>query len=207
MASRIRNSVRRGFRLIVAIAGFAAGGCDQKPVSPPPPVPAIATPAPQLPSGNSTPEGAAVDLARAFIQSDAATFRALCWNAGGKPPQHYQRFIESVARDIEDAKKLGRQVGGASFSISKVFKARDCRLKDSAFLECCTAFGVLDVRLVDIETPLWGRACRIRTLVVRQQSDQRWYVILWPDAFRALAIELYAEPDSTELWRPPIESR
>src|SRR5580692_5359762 len=78
------------------------------------------------PTGQSTPEGAACDLARAFINHDVSKFKNICLPpyGGGDGRKQYESFLKKTADSIRvEAKKSTPSPTGPK-SIGKVFAAR-----------------------------------------------------------------------------------
>ncbi|MEQ1750807.1 MAG: hypothetical protein ABL974_15370, partial [Prosthecobacter sp.] len=65
--------------------------------------PKLSVTADGFPSGHDTPEGAACDLARAFIKHDASLFTNTCIRlyAGGKGPPDYVTFLHSTVESMK----------------------------------------------------------------------------------------------------------
>src|SRR5208282_3881350 len=79
-----------------------------------------------FPSGHDTPEGAACDLARAFINRDAGQFAETCIKpyANGKSQDDYATFLKRTIESIKlEAAKTEPSTGGPK-AIGKVFAAR-----------------------------------------------------------------------------------
>src|SRR3954468_516525 len=87
--------------LSIAICSFAAEKTKPK----------LKVAADGFPNGHDTPEGAACDLARAFIKRDASLFTNTCIRpyAGGKGPPNYVAFLTSTVESMkaEAARKDG----------------------------------------------------------------------------------------------------
>jgi hypothetical protein len=56
-----------------------------------------------FPTGQATPEGAASDLARAFMARDAVEFRQICIRpyGGGQPRTEYTQYLNGVADHLK----------------------------------------------------------------------------------------------------------
>lgn len=122
-----------------------------------------------FPAGHDTPEGAACDLARAFIERDAETIRAEAVRAEASP--------------------------GGPKAIGKVFAARRLSRNGPASYGYA-AFGFQDVMFVDVGAFLHdGNRALNRTLVIRDK-DGKWYVHPLPDASPLLSAGLNDEAAS-----------
>jgi hypothetical protein len=75
-----------------------------------------------FPTGQTTPEGAAADLARAFIARDDALFRRTCIRPYG--PEGYPRFLEGVVASMKQEAAGRRPSPGGPKLLQKVFAAR-----------------------------------------------------------------------------------
>jgi hypothetical protein len=152
-----------------------------------------------LPSGHDTPEGAACDLARAFINRDARLFSSTSIRlyAGGNGPEAYARFLRETVQSIkaEAAKKELSPQGPKS--IGKVFAARHLS-KSGPVSYGSAVFGFQDIMFVDIGVYLRnGEPAINRTLVIKDR-DGKWYVHPDPSASPLLSYGLNEEKDSVE---------
>jgi hypothetical protein len=143
-----------------------------------------------LPSGHNTPEGAACDLARAFINRDARLFSSTSIRlyAGGAGPEAYARFLRETVQSIktEAAKKEPSPQGPKS--IGKVFAARHLS-KSGPVSYGYAVFGFEDVMFVDIGVYLHnGQRAINRTLVIKDR-DGKWYVHPDPSASPLLSMD------------------
>src|SRR5688572_22397106 len=86
------------------------------------PHPRARAPEDKFPAGSATPEGAACDLARAFITADAARFRAVVIRSYGPPA--YVAFIDRVVNEIQKEAAAPAPSPEGPRAISKVFAAR-----------------------------------------------------------------------------------
>jgi hypothetical protein len=130
-----------------------------------------------LPSGHDTPEGAACDLARSFINRDAKLFSSTSIRlyAGGKGPKEYAKFLQDTVQNInaEAAKKEPSPQGPRS--IGKVFAARHLS-KSGPISYGHAVFGFEDIMFVDVGVYLHnGERAMNRTLVIKDR-DGKWYV-------------------------------
>jgi hypothetical protein len=150
-----------------------------------------------FPSGHDTPEGAACDLARAFINRDEKLFSATSIRlyAGASGPPAYAQFLQQVVRNIkaEAAKKvLSPQ---APKSIGKVFAARHLT-KSGPVSYGYASFGFQDIVFVDVGVYLQnGDRSMNRTLVIKDK-DGKWYVHPDPSVSPLLSEGLNEEQSS-----------
>ena len=150
-----------------------------------------------LPSGHDTPEGAACDLARAFINRDERLFSTTCVRlyAGGNGPAAYAKFLKDTVQSIkaEAAKKQPSPYGPKS--IGKVFAARHLSMSGPASYGYA-GFGFEDIMFVDVGVYLHnGERALNRTLVIKD-SDGKWYVHPDPSASPLLSAGLNEEKAS-----------
>ncbi len=150
-----------------------------------------------LPSGHDTPEGAACDLARAFINRDESLFSRTCVRlyAGGKGPEAYAKFLRETLQSIEQeaAKKEPSPQGPKS--IGKVFAARHLSKSGPVSYGDAT-FGFQDIMFVDVGVYLHnGERALNRTLVIKDR-DGKWYVHPAPSVSPLLSEGLNEEKPS-----------
>jgi hypothetical protein len=150
-----------------------------------------------LPSGHDTPEGAACDLARSFINRDEKLFSttSIRLYAGGTGPEVYAKFLQETVLSIkaEAAKKDPSPQGPKS--IGKVFAARHLS-KSSPASYGNAAFGFVDIMFVDIGVYLHnGERAMNRTLIIKDR-DGKWYVHPDPSASPLLSEGLNEEKAS-----------
>ena len=150
-----------------------------------------------LPSGRDTPEGAACDLARSFINRDEKLFSttSIRLYADGNGPEAYAKFLQETVQNIkaEAAKKEPSPQGPRS--IGKVFAARHLS-KSGPVSYGYAAFGFEDIMFVDIGLYLQnGELAMNRTLVIKDK-DGKWYVHPAPSASPLLSEGLNEEKAS-----------
>jgi hypothetical protein len=175
--------------LLVAIVGIACAGEAAKPK--------LTVGADGFPSGQDTPEGAACELARAFIKRDSALFKRICvqFHNTGKDDDVYAAFLKSTEESMrqEAARKAPSPDGPKA--IGKVFAARHLSLGGPASYGYAV-FNFQDVMFVDVGAFLQnGDRSLTRTLVVKE-ADGKWYVDPYPDAFPLLSAGLNGESPS-----------
>jgi hypothetical protein len=152
-----------------------------------------------FPSGHDTPEGAACDLARAFIKRDAALFTNTCVRlyGGGKGPEEYAAFLKNTAESMKkEAAKKEPSPGGPK-SIGKVFAAHRLS-KDGPASYGYAAFGFQDIMFVDVGVRLQdGKRALNRTMVIKDK-DGKWYVHPMPAVSPLLSAGLNDEAASSQ---------
>lgn len=130
-----------------------------------------------LPSGHGTPEGAACDLARSFINRDPTLFAATSIRlyAGGNGPEAYARFLHEAVENMNAKAASEQQSPEEPKSIGKVFAARHLS-RSGPVSYGYAAFGFEDIMFVDIGVYLRnGQRAMNRTLVIKDQNG-KWYV-------------------------------
>jgi len=135
-----------------------------------------------LPTGHETPEGAACDLARAFINRDEKLFSSTSIRpyGGGKGREAYAKFLQETAQSIKTEAGKKEPSPQAPRTIGKVFAARHLS-KSGPVSYGYTAFGFEDIMFVDVGVYLNnGERALNRTLVIKDK-DGKWYV--HPDPF------------------------
>jgi hypothetical protein len=150
-----------------------------------------------LPEGRSTPEGAACDLARAFMQHDSALFRRIVIPPhGGKSGTEYAAFLDSVEASMRDEAARNEPSPGRPRRIVRLFAARHLS-RDGPASYGYAAFGYKDVMFVDVIVLLqdWS-ALQNRTLVI-QDRDGKWWVHPLPSIQPLLSAGLNEESPST----------
>ena len=152
-----------------------------------------------FPTGNDTPEGAACDLARAFIHDDAALFLATCIEPFGdvEAKAAYHRFLESVVVQMKmDPAKSG-PAAESPRSIVKCFAARHLS-KPGPASGAAAALGFQDVMYVDVTARLQnGETQLCRTLVIKNKLG-KWMVEPQPEQWPSLSAGLDDESPSTQ---------
>ena len=108
-------SCRRTVTLIVLLVASLVGSSEVKPK--------LRVAADDFPTGQATPEGAATDLARAFITGDAVGFRNICIRAygGGQARAEYTQYLNGVSDHL---KQKGNPSPDDPNRIATVFAAR-----------------------------------------------------------------------------------
>lgn len=158
-----------------------------------------------FPQGQTTPEGVACDMARAFINRDAALWRQSCYPASASKAE-YAAFLDEMASQMEKVSAMSpeqaKQAGGPK-QIGTVYAARNLSRNGPASYGYA-AMQLTEVKFVDVVAPTWeGTDFLARTLVVQRERDGKWYAIPRPDLFPLLSEGLNEEQDSQEVWAPP----
>jgi hypothetical protein len=174
--------------LVVTVAGVRA---DEKQK------PTIKLEKDGFPSGHNTPEGAACDLARAFIRRDAKLFESTCIKpfGGGKSRAEYAAFLKATGQSIKAEARRKEPSPEGPKSIGKVFAARHLSLSGPASYGHAN-FEFQDVMFVDVGvTRHDGKRALNRTLVIKDKEGN-WYVHPQPGAHPLLSAGLNDEDDS-----------
>lgn len=146
-----------------------------------------------FPTGHSTAEGAACDLARAYIERSPASFRGTCIRPYG--PSAYEDCLDNFVASMkqEAANEVSSTAGPRE--IGKVFAARHLAM-DGPASSGYALFGFQDVMFVDVGVVLHsGDRFLNRTLVIRDK-DGLWYVHPSPEVSPLLAAGLDDEAPS-----------
>ena len=151
------------------------------------------------PTGHSTPEGVACDLARSFINRDAELFLDTCIPkfGGGVNADKYEDFLASTSSSIraESKKETPSQAGPAK--IVKLFVARHLSQNGPASYGYAV-HNFHEVMFVDVDVELLnGETFSNRTLVLKT-SKGLWYVHPHPSAHPLLSGGLNNESTSTD---------
>lgn len=176
---------------------FLAAGCSRSPATLTKPKLKVGTDG--FPSGHSTPEGAACDLARAFISHDGALFTNTCIRvyAGGKSGTDYAAFLKSTAATMRADAAKKQQPPGSPKAIGKVFAARHLTANVPVSYGHAT-FGFEDIMFVDVGIFLNdGKHALARTLVIKDR-DGNWYADPAPNISPSLCLGLDRESPSKQ---------
>lgn len=150
------------------------------------------------PSGQTSPEGATCDLARAFIQRKVTLFKSTCIKpiGDGESAKEYGAFLKQMANSFAtEAKKKTPSPGGPK-AIVQVFAARPLS-KNGPASYAYAVLGLKDVKFVDVSVLLHnGKSAMNRTLVV-QEASGKWFVHPLPTSSPLLSDGLNEESPST----------
>ncbi len=151
-----------------------------------------------FPTGTDSPEGAACDLARAFIHDDPTLFLATCIAPFGNPEARMARhqFLQAVVVQMKLEPTGTPPSPDRPKSIAKCFAARHLS-QDGPASYGAAAFGFQDVMFVDVCALLQNAETRLcRTLVVKNKQG-KWVVDPQPESSPLLSAGLDDETPST----------
>lgn len=155
-----------------------------------------------FPAGQETPEGAACDLARAFIKRDAGLFTNVCLSfpPTATPPE-YAAFLQQTVDSInKEAARKKRSKRGPK-AIGKVYAARLIATGASRLPP-----GFQQIKFVDVGLVLEDGSRTLRRTLVLRDRVGRWYVHPAPQISRDLAPGLNQETgskdDFTKVYEP-----
>lgn len=152
-----------------------------------------------FPTGQGTPEGAASDLARAFMMRDATWFRNICIRpyGGGQARTEYIAYLDGVSEHLK------QQRGGPSpddpKAIAQVFAARHLSRNGPASYGYAS-LDFQDVMFVDVEVVLRSGKRHLRRTMMIKDRDEKWYAHPVPDVSPLLSYGLYDESASVQLF-------
>jgi len=152
-----------------------------------------------FPSGHTTPEGVACDLARALIRHDVVLFTNSCVRpyAGGKAGADYAAFLKSTIATMKADAARKQPTHDSPKAIGKVFAARHLTATVPASYGRAS-FGFQDLMFVDVGIYLNGGSHALaRTLVIKDR-DGKWYAHPSPDLSPSLCLGLNRESPSTQ---------
>jgi hypothetical protein len=156
-----------------------------------------------FPTGQATPEGAACDLARAFIKRDAALFSRVCLPpfGEGQAAKEYRTFLAQTKGSIvAEAARKTPSPGGPT-KIVQCFAARHLT-KNGPASYGYAMFDFHDVMFVDVKVELANKKTYLnRTLVVKDDKG-KWYVHPAPGISPLLSAGLNEESASTKVYKP-----
>ena len=152
-----------------------------------------------FPTGQATPEGAAGDLARAFMTRDATLFRNTCIRpyGSGQARVDYVAYLDGVADHLKQAK--GNSSPDDPTKIARVFAARHLS-KDGPASYGYASFDFQDVMFVDIEVILQSGNKYLRRTLVIQDKDRKWYTHPVPNVSPLLSYGLSDESPSVQMF-------
>jgi hypothetical protein len=153
-----------------------------------------------FPTGLDTPEGAACDLARAFIECDVDWFLEVCVLplGSGQTGEEYQDFLDQVAGGFEGEREQSTPSPYGPKRLIRTYKARALSLSGPASYGD-VVMNLNDIKFVDVITELHsGETFKARTLVL-QDRNGAWRVLPCPDVYPLLSAGLNDEANSTEV--------
>ena len=151
-----------------------------------------------FPTGNDTPEGAACDLARAFIHDDAPLFLGTCVEPYGSPEVRaaYHKFLEDTVVQMKMAPGGSGPTPESPRSIAKCFAAR--HLSQTGPVSYGTILSFQDVMFVDVSALLQNGDTQLcRTLVLKNKLG-KWVVDPQPEQTPLLSAGLDDETPSKQ---------
>jgi hypothetical protein len=156
-----------------------------------------------FPIGFSTPEGAACEFARAFINRDSKLFdEAVLMPFGrGESRANYEAFLAGTrASIVEEAR---RPADRGPEAIAKVYAARSLSRSGPASYAYAT-FNFADLKFVDVVVTLHGGGVTTNRTLVVKDSVGLWHVHPAPHIHTMLSTGLNDEPPSTK--EVPLDS-
>jgi hypothetical protein len=154
-----------------------------------------------FPTGQTTPEGAATDLVRAFMYSDVILLQKICIRpyGAGQPRSDYSAYLTNLAAHLAHQKERGAASPDSPSSIARVFAARHLSNSGPASYGYAT-FDFQDVMFVDVDVLLGSGQRHLRRTLVIKDRDGRWYVHPVPDLSPLLSDGLFDEDPSVQLF-------
>ena len=153
-----------------------------------------------LPNNQQTPEGAAVLMAKAFIEADSAL-----WKSIQSPKlmrnEELSAFVKEITKQMEEVKKLDPQKRPGPVKILEVRK-KGYLSQNGPNSYAYAALNFRDIGFVDVVVAdRTGRTTKNRTFVC-QEKDLKWYVLPRPDLFPLLTSGINDEPVPDEIiWK------
>jgi len=156
-----------------------------------------------FPIGQDTPEGAATELARTFIDSNALEFRYVCIRPYGDGPSRadYTNYLDDVSRHMKPGSTA---LPDNPKKIKKVFAARHLSKNGPASYGYAT-FDFQDIMFVDVEVVLHNGTTLLRRTMVIKDRDGKWYTHPVPDISPLLSDGIYDESASVHLFADVYE--
>jgi hypothetical protein len=157
-----------------------------------------------FPAGQTTPEGAASDLARAFAARDAAALRKVCIRpyGGGQARTEYTGYLAGVFAHFQQA--TGTPSSDDPKKIVTVFAARHLT-KNGPASYGYASFDFRDVMFVDVEVMLQNGNKHLRRTMVIEDRDGKWYAHPVPNVSPLLSDGLYDESASVQRFTEAYE--
>jgi hypothetical protein len=180
-------SCRKIVTLIVLLFGSLADRSAAKP--------RLKVAADGFPTGQATPEGAASDLARAFIAGDAVGFQSICVRAygGGQARAEYTQYLNGVSDHLKQKRSPSPD---DPMRIATVFAAR--HLSKNGPSSYGYATFEFQAMFVDVEVVLQSGNKHLRRTMVIKDRDGKWYAHPLPDVSPLLSDGLYDENASVQ---------
>jgi hypothetical protein len=154
-----------------------------------------------FPTGQNTPEGAATDLVRAFMQSNAALLQSICIRpyGDGQSRSDYSGYLAGVIAHLQQDKERETPSLDSPSRITKVFAARHLS-NNGPVSYASAAFDFQDLMFVDVEVLLRNGKQHLRRTLVIKDTDGKWYVHPVPDVSPLLSSGLYDEGPSVQMF-------
>ncbi len=144
-----------------------------------------------LPTGSTSPEGVACDMATAFINADSGLWKKVVLKL--KKPE-YEQFIEDVSQQMDwqatlpAKERIGPKIVGIVFAMSPLSK-------NGPNSYAYAAMNLEEIGYVDVVVQNHDGSKEMnRTFVARK--DDVWYALPRPDLFPLLTAGLNQEPVS-----------
>ena len=156
-----------------------------------------------FPSCQDTPEGAACDFSRAFIDSDIGLLKKTClktYGSGLDVGKKYDAFLAKIIKGTQE------HAGGETPHplnpkiIEKVFSARYLSMNGPGSYGYAV-HNFQEVMFVDIGTLLHNGSKFVNRTMVVQKKDAKWYVHPCPTIDDLLSAGLNQEDGSTQDFR------
>ena len=151
-----------------------------------------------FPTGQATPEGAASDLARAFIARDSVRFRNICIRpyGGGQARAEYTQYLDGVSEHLT---QRGNPSPDDPKRIANLFAARHLS-RNGPSSYGYASFDFQDVMFVDVEVVLQSGNKHLRRTMVIKDRDGKWYAQPVPDVSPLLSDGLFDESASVQVF-------
>jgi hypothetical protein len=151
-----------------------------------------------FPTGQTTPEGAASDLARAFMQQDGKLFQNVCIPpyGAGQSRADYTAYLAGVIDHFKQQKEHAPSPD-IPVKITKVFAARHLS-KEGPASYGYASFDFQDLMFVDVEVLLGSGKLHLRRTLVIEDRDRKWYALPVPDVSPLLSDGLYDQSSSVQ---------
>ena len=163
------------------------------------PKPVISISADGFPAGHDTPEGAAADLARAFINKDVQAFEDVClrpYGVGGARKE-YEQFLQETASTMREEKARKPPSPEGPKAIGKVFAARHLSANGPASFGYA-AHSFQEVMFVDVDVCLHNGTRQLSRRLTIKDRDGKWYAHPTPSVSPVLSMGLNDESPSTK---------
>jgi hypothetical protein len=160
-----------------------------------------------FPTGSNTPEGAACDAVRGYLNSDhelwlSTTAPAYIYGdknnpEGAKQVEQYEEFKEKMVKKI---KENAKNPDLPKMKILKVYKARNFSLNGPGSM-AYALFKLSGNMFVDILVDMGNEKTQTVRYQVLADKDKKWFFNPRPDLSRLLSMGLNKESKSTVEWK------